>query len=94
MSTPRLIPDRFSFVVIFSSFSPERGWGAGSSLAPQQLENLGFVKTRPRLRAFEYSEMFVTLMLCFVSRSFSAISGSILFCAPRVVVCVKCCLCS
>ncbi len=56
----------------------------------QQDENLGLVKTLPRFRALEYSEMLVTLILCLVSRSFSIISGSILFCMPLWVVLLRC----
>ena len=55
----------------------------------QQLENLGLVKTLPLLRAFEYSEMLVTLMLCLVSRRRSMISGSMLFYVPREEVTFK-----
>ena len=55
----------------------------------QQLENLGLVKTLPLLRAFEYSEMLVTLMLCLVSRSRSMISGSMLFYVPREEVTLR-----
>ena len=60
----------------------------------QQLENLGLVNTRPRLRALEYSEMLVTLMLCFVSRSLSMSSASVLLRFPLTVVWFKFALCS
>lgn len=90
-----LISYSLSFVVIFSSL----GTGARISplsamplLALQQLENLGLVKTLPRFKAFEYSEMFVTWRLCFVSRSLSMISGSMLFWVPLCVVLLSCCL--
>ena len=57
-----------------------------SFLGAQQLENLGFVKTLPRLRALEYSEMLVTLRLYLVSLSFSVISKSRLFYPALLVV--------
>ena len=42
----------------------------------QQLENLGLIKTRPLLIAFEYSEILVTLILKSVALIYSATYGS------------------